>query len=344
MDRTIKVTSDRETEAIKKLNEIGRKKENKALSDFHIHSCLYSEIFFVPSLDTKNMILGQFNTDGKTIVLNEILLDENVSEYEIKNVFLHELAHALDFAINKATSGHSKEFREYCEYLGVDKSFEKAKIKSSLIKTNKTRETVKKLLALSSSPFENEAAIAIKKAQEMMIDLNKEQKNEDKLYYVALASSKRFSLYYIKLTSFVSKATGVFMIKCKGNDTQEMRAYGTLEQVEFALYLYTYLDESIEKELKQSRRDGAKISRDSFALGAFPELEKKLFTLDKNAENALVAINHENEEKARAIVFKRGIRHVSYSARSVSSESVSKGANFGKTLNLPDKIKKKALK
>ena len=68
MDRTIKVTSDRETEAIKKLNEIGLEKEQMAIPHFHLYAPIYSEIFFVPSIDTKNMILGQFNTDGKTII------------------------------------------------------------------------------------------------------------------------------------------------------------------------------------------------------------------------------------------------------------------------------------
>ena len=81
---------------------------------------------------------------------------------------LHELAHALDYALHGFLSGHSPSFRECCRMLGLDPGFEKSRVRLSAAERNGRKDRIRKLLALSSSPFENEASEAIRKAKALM--------------------------------------------------------------------------------------------------------------------------------------------------------------------------------
>ena len=161
MERIITVRSTRLDNAEKKLEALGREKEAELRGKGVIkgYDSLFSRILIAPSLTDRK--LGYFSPADKLIVISEEILN-SASWHDTENIFIHELGHALAFRLYKDLD-HSASFRECCSMLGLEKGFEKSKVKLAAKETEKEKDRIRKLLALSSSPFENEAAEAIKK-------------------------------------------------------------------------------------------------------------------------------------------------------------------------------------
>lgn len=346
MDQTIRVNGEKEIDVRARLFVVENELKQRVKTIWSINYPLYNEIFFV--VFTQKDRLGGFDTNQRIILLSEDLIYQDFSV--LKNVFLHEAAHALDYALNGyRDSVHSPSFREYCSILGVEDGFDKAKVKNKLEKDEKVREKMKKLMALSSSPFENEAMIALSKARKLLLDnselLEKEEKKEDKIYYVTLYESGRVLYYISRLAQFVGKATGVYIIKVLGtNNGTSIKAYGSLEEVEAALYLFGDLLSSLDKEIRKLRKKGYRVTRDSFVIGACPEMEKKLRTEDTSSDNALIALQNENREKAHRLCFQNCSFKTTYSRRTIDPTSKSLGEKYGKNMDFSSHIGRKEIK
>ena len=234
MDQTIRVTGEKESEVRIKLKIVENELKEKIRIVWHINYPIYEEIFFV--VFTERGRLGEFDAEQRLILLSEELIYQDFSV--LKNVFLHEAAHAIDFALNSYTSGaHTPSFREYCSIIGVEDGFDKAKVKNKLDDEDRIKERMAKLMAMSSSPFENEAMIALSKARKLLLEnsevLKENNNKEDKIYDVDLYEAGRLPYYLNRLAQFVGKAIGVFIVKVMGTDKgTALRAYGSLEEVE----------------------------------------------------------------------------------------------------------------
>lgn len=335
MDRTIKVIGERETAYRRKLQETEEAIKPLLRSRYGIYSPLFQALFFAPPVKKEN--LGRFETEGQLIILSEELLQYPFET--VRNIFLHECAHALDYALHGCCSGHTPLFRQYCKDLGLEEGFEKAKIKADLDSQKKRESKIQKLMALASSPFENEALEALSKAQQLIAQGAREQKQttkEEKLYSVDLYESGRTPLYCVWLLSFTSSATGCFMVKCQGNTgTKVTRAYGSLEEVETALYLFDHLMASLESEVKRLKKEGHSITKDSFVMGAVPEMRKKLEAMDGETNKALVLVQNDNARLAKKLVFTDvHLRSTRSSGHINSSESYRLGAQFGQKVDI----------
>ncbi len=346
MDRTIRVTSDEENVVREVLVNHARVLERKVQLEFHLYTPLFSDIFLAINPDGDEKVLGRFYSKGKYIVINESLIREDMPIETIINIVKHELAHAMDFAINGTLSGHSQKFRSYCAYLAIDEGFDKAKIRNTLRERQNKEERIRKLLTLTTSPFENEAMIALSKAQKLMLEssMPKEKKDKEKLYITDLYEAGRIAYSISKLTNFISRATGAYVVQCrvaKGHTI--IRLYGSLSQIELSIYLFDYLYDNLNLEIAKLRKQGEAITKDSFLMGAIPEMEKKLLLCDENTNNALVAVHRENEEKTKRLVFKKGLRNVKHSARNVSSSSYKFGSEFAQKLDIPKTIGQKKI-
>ena len=129
MDQTIRVTGEKESEVRIKLKIVENELKEKIRIVWHINYPIYEEIFFV--VFTERGRLGEFDAEQRLILLSEELIYQDFSV--LKNVFLHEAAHAIDFALNGYESGaHTPSFREYCSIIGVEDGFDKAKVKNKL--------------------------------------------------------------------------------------------------------------------------------------------------------------------------------------------------------------------
>ena len=346
MDQTIRVTGEKESEVRIKLKLVENELKEKIRKEWNIYDPIYEEIFFV--VFTERERLGEFDAEQRLILLSEDLIYQDFSV--LKNVFLHEAAHAIDFALNGYTSGaHNPKFREYCAKIGVEDGFDKARVKNKLDDEERIKERMAKLMAMSSSPFENEAMIALSKARKLLLEnsevLKENNSKEDKIYDVNLYEAGRLPYYLNRLAQFVGKATGVFIVKVMGTENgTALRAYGSLEEVEAALYLFGDMLSSLDEEIRKLKKQGYKITKDSFVIGACPEMEKKLRMADTFSDNALVTLQNENKEKAKRLCFSEyGIRRT-YSKKSVDPTSMSLGQEFGKSMDISSSIGRKEIK
>ena len=346
MDQTIRVTGEKESEVRIKLKIVENELKEKIRIVWHINYPIYEEIFFV--VFTERGRLGEFDAEQRLILLSEDLIYQDFSV--LKNVFLHEAAHAIDFALNGYESGaHTPSFREYCSIIGVEDGFDKAKVKNKLDDEDRIKERMAKLMAMSSSPFENEAMIALSKARKLLLEnseiLKENNNKEDKIYDVDLYEAGRLPYYLNRLAQFVGKATGVFIVKVMGTDKgTALRAYGALEEVEAALYLFGDMLSALDEEIKKLKKQGYKITKDSFVIGACPEMEKKLRMADASSDNALVALQNENKDRAKRLCFSSYRFTRTYSSKSVDPTSMSLGQKFGKSMDISSSMGRKEIK
>ena len=336
MDQTIRVTGEKESEVRIKLELVEKELKDRIRKIWNISDPIYQEIFFV--VFTMKDRLGEFDAEQGLILLSEDLIYQDFSL--LKNVFLHEAAHAIHFALNGYGGGaHTPKFREYCALIGVEDGFDKARIKHKLDEDVKIKERMAKLMAMSSSPFENEAMIALSKARKLLLEnseaLKEQNDKEDKIYDVNLYEAGRLPYYLNRLAQFVGKATGVFIVKVLGTDKgTALRAYGALEEVEAALYLFGDLLSALDEEIKKLKKEGYKITKDSFVIGACPEMEKKLRMADTSSDNALVSLQNENKEKAKRLCFSGYSFRRTYSNKSLDPTSMSLGQKFGEAMDI----------
>ena len=123
-----------------------------------------------------------------------------------------------------------------------------------------------------------------------------------------------------------------------------MRAYGRLEEVEAALYLFSHLLDSLEEEIKRLRKNGMKVTKDSFAAGACPEMEKKLRSNDESSDRALTVVQDENRRKAKRLVFSSYTFTRSTSHATSDSSSMAMGRDFGKKMDISSSLGRKEIK
>ncbi len=274
--------------------------------------------------------LGFFDPEG-----NSIVLAEELSEHDTENILLHELAHAAEWHINGCITGHSPEFRKYCRILGVEPGFDRSRVSLSLRKDKEARERIRKLMALSSSPFENEAAEAIKKAQALMMKTDMREEDE-RICFADIYSSGRIPFYMAEIAEYLKSTAGVFPLTWVDKE-RHVRIHGTLSQVELAVYIYGYIISSSEREIASLRKKGESISRTAFITGAVRTLK------EKTAAPSLVPVCAENRRLASAILYE-GRSFSAHRQRScLDTSSYGKGMDFGRSLDVPDKIKSRLI-
>lgn len=226
---------------------------------------------------------GYYNKAQNIIVLSEKMLCNDMVTEHMKNVYLHELAHYVDTVIN-TDSRHDKTFREICEALGVEENYSRAVLKS-INEEEKTREKIVKLLALSKSDFEGEASSALNKAKSLMeqYGVAVETGDEEKMFGVSVLLRKRRSTWTDQLSSVVRAITGayvIFMHDFFGDGNISLNFYGSLEQVEAAMYLWDSLYMTVNEKEAAIRQD----VKDAKKPIAFEEKQPDLFDYAEKAE------------------------------------------------------------
>ena len=170
------------------------------------------------------------------------------------------------------------------------------------------------------------------------------QNKEEKLFFVELYESGRTPHYISSILDFISFATGVFIVRSTKSGKSVSTCYGSLDEVEFSIYLFDYILSESDNEVKKSKKKGINITKNSFIMGAMPEMKKKLKTLSENTENALSIIRDENRILSKKLVFTNTrLRTQKHSASIQDYNSFKIGKNFGESLPLPQKIDRKKL-
>ena len=196
--------------------------------------------------------LGHYDPSQHLIAI-DISLTPDSREDDRENVFMHELAHAVDTVLN-GSSAHDGTFKAVCKNLNVKENFSKAKV--SLGDKTKIKNKIDKLIALSSSDFENEACLALNKAKELMLSSGLSylySDDEDQLYGCVLECSGRLPGYKKDLISFICRITGAFHFLDAYNHNKTIKVFGSVEQVETTMYIYNDLMFKIDQECKKLR-------------------------------------------------------------------------------------------
>lgn len=323
MDRTIRASSSLIDNRIDSLWDIYREKKVQ----LHLVNDLITAILAVPELQRN--ILAMFRPEDRIIAMTEDVLLRS-REDEMDNIFLHELAHALDWHMNGA-SGHGPSFRECCRMLRIDPEFSKSHVRLSMERDNARREKIRKLMSLSSSPFENEAAEAIRKAQKLMLEGSTE--TEERVIYTSeLYEAKRLPFWTRELAWYASSSSGVYSIIVPRDDSRVITIHGSVEEIELAIYIFDYIISASDQEIRRMRREGRAVSRGSFICGAVDTLSEK--TRGQTEEGALIAIGRENEELAKALIYSKSKVRTSYSRTSINRNSYDLGHDFGNRIDI----------
>ena len=176
-------------------------------------------VFFAPLPQPK---LGLFDSREACYFLSEDLM--SLPYEECFQIALHEAAHAAAFHTT-GTLAHDEVFRSWCKALGADEAYSKAKVNM------KTRsgllDKIRKLEALSSSPFAAESEAAMRKVRELMAShkLEDDMEEEEAIYMVDLCPAlSRISTRWTMLTAIASMQTGAYLVKVKDGDGYCIRA------------------------------------------------------------------------------------------------------------------------
>ena len=344
VERIIKVTSDFiSVEGLRLLDE-ARKLESRAIGDYGLHRRLFDTLVIAPKLTEHK--LGFFVPKDNLIVLSEDILD--LPKKTQSNILKHELSHALENALTGTTTGHSQFFRALTSYFEIDSGFEKAAINRELLEKDKTREKIRKLMAMTTSPFENESITALKKAQKIMVEkhveLREEHKEAERLYFSELYESARTPRHITSILCFVSLMTGVCIIRKDGKSGKCSVSYGSLEQVEFSIYLFDYVISSLDRAMKDARKKGLKITKNSFIVGALSEMKMKVFDSEAVTSKELITICSENKKLAKRLVYQNSsLRTRRYKTYVKDGSSYQAGKEYGKRIVLPKEVGKRAL-
>jgi len=143
-------------------------------------------------------------------------------------------------------------------------------LKASAIIKNKIR----KLLALSKSDNENEAAIALEKANKLMEEYALDE-NEIKFESIGIKSTKTYCLWRFVIANAVTWLYGCYSYR--DQDKGERVFIGESLDVFMASEMYSYLIKTIERCAKKNIRKNAKHKfRQSFKLGMARSLYSRI--------------------------------------------------------------------
>lgn len=281
--------------------------------------------------------LGYFSGEQNLIVLSSILTADNLEE-ERKSIFLHELAHWMVY--NKFGSGtpdHGYAFRKACETLGVPEEYEgaTARIQEWASKQKKAVSKVKKLIALSSSPFEAEADSAIAKAKEMSDQYSLQYLLEDdnRLFGLDLNTYKRLDSWKTSLSRLVADLSGCYRIIMRSYKGSHISYYGSREQVESALYFQLYFEEALNNEYQKNRsRLHGITEKNHFLDGLVYSLYMKAFSGGRTTS----IIRSQKKTQERYTQIYRGKIFTTYSSAR-AGRGYSLGNSVGKGMNIPSR-------
>ncbi|MCT4641481.1 MAG: SprT-like domain-containing protein [Bacteriovoracaceae bacterium] len=300
---------------------------------------------------TNKNTLAYYDSENYRFGFNECLV-LHPNDNDLKNIIRHELAHFICFIkYGNSIQDHGSEFKQICAKYNFpiesSKSTYELSSKSTSNDEKKLLEKIQKLLKLAESSNANEASLATKKANELLIKYNLEQThfNDDKnIYVTTLGKAKRkdtklttiyeiLNCFYVNPILRYSK-TGVQIEVC-----------ASLINIELAGYIYEFLNNHLDFLWNEHKKTGAKglKAKNSFfkgiAKGYLDKNKEVKSNLSKDKE--LILLNLVPKESYQRIY---GRLSKTYSSSSIDKESFKKGHSKGKNLTINQAIKNKVKK
>lgn len=295
--------------------------------------------------------LGYFDPADYTIGVHRSLM-YTAKDRVLKDLLRHELAHYFTYIRHHASpidyTAHGPEFRATCEAHGLGPEVRRASIdlraENEAVEGELANEAVlarfRKLLSLSESDNENEAALAVLRANELMVKHNLDAtaaagSDDDEIEYCVklVIPCKRSS----PRISAIAQILGEFLVY-PVHASQGLEVTGTRENVEQAAYIASYLDRELAASWRRARREsrGRRLREKPFMAAAAAAYTRKLrqatARLPQPAQNALVVLRDELAWAGRGAY--GGSVHTSSSTYRGCRESISQGERAGSALEI----------
>ncbi len=250
---------------------------------------------------------ARWNERAHLIEVSSALI-ESYSWDIVIQVFKHEMAHQYVSEVFKANESHGPYFQKACDKLGVIDKFKKSggslsidtpldskSFSSEDESKNKLILKAKKLLSLAQSDNENEAALAMKKVQELYFKYNFSGDTEEDYSYIVIPFHKKRvpatqSLVAALLSEF-------YFVKCIFSETYDpikissfktLEILGRKENVKISEYVFHFVNSRIDILWKSYFKKHAVPASEkrSYQLGLlnglFDKLKSQKLELQKN--------------------------------------------------------------
>jgi hypothetical protein len=208
----------------------------------------------------------------------------------VREVLRHEMAHQLaEQVFHAEEQPHGPRFREACRLLRADPaaSSDLPSIHERIhaeTQEDKTAQTIRKLLALATSPHPREAETAMLKAHELMVKHNVRPHPEEEQGYVSMCLGEpagRTSIAHDYLASilrdfyFVETVNVSMIMASKSKQGRILEISGSIHNVRMACYVFEFLQKSIADQVKLKAIHRRKSQKD-YALGFLKGAREKL--------------------------------------------------------------------
>lgn len=242
---------------------------------------------------------GAWDPDSRTIKVSAHMITGHSWDVTL-NVFKHEMAHQIVSEVFGASEGHGFLFERACAIIGVPEAFRGAggdvprrtgaPIDEEMGSENMRRlDKVRKLLSLARSANENEALLAMQKANELIEKYNIERIEQDEaagfVYAIINHKKKRIENYQRGIGHILSDHFFVDVVYAHLYDPADcvkyrtMELLGTVENVHIAEYVYYFLMNQMEVLWKSHKRKAAgpvSGNKRSYRLGVLKGFHDKL--------------------------------------------------------------------
>ncbi|MCK5515898.1 MAG: DUF2786 domain-containing protein [Desulfobulbaceae bacterium] len=245
--------------------------------------------------------VGSYHSETRTIRLSRYLLAEN-SWMVTLQVLKHEMAHQLCSELfGSQDGGHGVEFQRGCELLGVEPEYRLAKSSLPEFEKKLTKgrgvsekgrrfiDRVEKLFALARSPNENEATLAMQKANELIEKYNltifEDGVKRDFGYTVINRKRKRIETYQRHICRILQDFFFVKVIVSSLYDPRIDQSHkiieilGAKENVAIGEYCYFFLENklfTLWAYNRQKFRGSTRTEKNSYFLGLLAGFYDKL--------------------------------------------------------------------
>jgi len=242
---------------------------------------------------------GAWDADSRTLRISAALITAYSWDVTL-NVFKHEMAHQIVTDIFGAAECHGPLFERACNMIGVPQAFRGARgdvarkiaiFSDEEIESGnmKMLDKVRKLLSLARSGNENEAFLAMQKANELIEKYNIDRIEQDKaarfVYAIIHHRKKRIENYQRRICLILQDHFFVHVVYAHLFDAGNCETYktiellGTIENVRIAEYVYYFLLNQMEVLWKAHQRNTvgrARGNKRSYRLGVLKGFHEKL--------------------------------------------------------------------
>ncbi|MCL2459223.1 MAG: SprT-like domain-containing protein [Desulfobulbus sp.] len=236
--------------------------------------------------------LGSWSAADRRLALSVVLISRHPWNLTLQ-VLKHEMAHQMCSELHhREDAGHGKLFRECCQRLGLAAPFNRASgdlaatiaaLTPGSASTEKGRQIiakVRKLLALSASDNEHEAALAVQRAEQLLtrhrLDFDGLAKDQELVHRTINTGGQTLAIYRKVICAILEGCFGVRVICASLYDPRADCSFKTVEllgreeEVAVAEHCYHFLENRLHTLWECRRQDFAghgRIARKSYFLG-----------------------------------------------------------------------------